>query len=467
MAYNIITTTGASLATVPDGTVNTTATSLALIGKNYAGYGIFLNENYIKLLENFANTTEPNAPIKGQMWYDTANSTLKVYDGSVWKPISSSANGSTAPAGVRVVGDLWWDSASGQLKAWSGSSWILVGPLTTTSAGTSGPAVETISDGSSSHIAIKFYISNVVVAIFSKDATYTPATSITGFTVIEPGLNLAATSGAIPTGTKLAGTANNSSYLNGFTSSDFLKKNTAETTSATFAVQNNSGFTVGASNNFNIGVVGSAVRLTNTVTNSDVNFFVQYGGTPTRAININGTTLAVTVDGALRVTGSITPSSNAAVNIGGATSAFANVYAVNFVGTSIQARYADLAERFEADVPMVPGTVVELGGVKEITAAVQELSEAVFGVISTLPGFLLNGGAGTDATHPAIAVNGRVPVRVIGCVKKGDRLVSAGNGLARAAHRNEMTAFNVIGRALSDKNTSSEGLVEAIVKLNS
>ena len=126
-----------------------------------------------------------------------------------------------------------------------------------------------------------------------------------------------------------------------------------------------------------------------------------------------------------------------------------------------------MAERFEADVPIVPGTVVELGGLKEITAAVQDLSEKVFGVISTLPGFLLNGNAGDDVSHPPVAVNGRVPVRVIGTVNKGDRLVSAGNGLARAALRSEMTAFNVIGRALEDKTTSDEGTVEAIVKLNS
>jgi hypothetical protein len=143
------------------------------------------------------------------------------------------------------------------------------------------------------------------------------------------------------------------------------------------------------------------------------------------------------------------------------------VFATYLRGTAITAQYADLAERFEADAVYTPGTVVEIGGLKEITAAVKELSEAVFGVISTLPGFLLNGTAGPDASHPAVAVNGRVPVRVVGTVKKGDRLVSAGNGLARAASRSEITAFNVIGRALADKNTEGEGTVEAIVKLNS
>mgnify|MGYP003349814427 CR=1 FL=1 len=79
----------------------------------------------------------------------------------------------------------------------------------------------------------------------------------------------------------------------------------------------------------------------------------------------------------------------------------------------------------------------------------------------------MNGDAGADATHPPVAVNGRVPVRVVGTVRKGDRLVSAGQGLARSAKRNEITAFNVIGRSLEDKTTVDEGKIEAIVKLNS
>jgi len=91
----------------------------------------------------------------------------------------------------------------------------------------------------------------------------------------------------------------------------------------------------------------------------------------------------------------------------------------------------------------------------------------VFGVISTAAGFLMNGSAGDDVSHPPIAMSGRVPVRVVGFVAKGDRLVSAGNGLARAATREELTSFNVIGRSLNDKSTEEVGTVEAVVKLNS
>ena len=109
--------------------------------------------------------------------------------------------------------------------------------------------------------------------------------------------------------------------------------------------------------------------------------------------------------------------------------------------------------------------MVELGGSAEITMAAQDLSETVFGVISTHAAYLMNGRAGTDATHPPVAMTGRVPVKCIGIIHKGDRLVSAGNGQARAAKTGEATAFNVIGRALQDKLVAGEGTVEAIVTI--
>jgi hypothetical protein len=127
--------------------------------------------------------------------------------------------------------------------------------------------------------------------------------------------------------------------------------------------------------------------------------------------------------------------------------------------------YAVVAERFAADELLEPGTVVELGGTKEITRAKNDLTETVFGVISTQPAYTMNGGAGDDTTHPAVAMTGRVPVQVIGSVRKGDRLVSAGNGVARSAQAGEATAFNVIGRALVDKLDPDQGTIEAIVTI--
>jgi hypothetical protein len=481
MAYTITTTAGATLASIADGTVNSTATSLTLIGKNYAGYGIFLNENYIKLLENFTNPSAPNAPLTGQLWYDSTNALLKVYNGTIWKPISSSASGSSQPASP-VTGDLWYDSANAQLKVWSGSAWITVGPSYTTTSGTSGAVVETILDsGSASHVVVKFFISNTVVGILSKDSTFTPQTSISGFTTIVPGFNLStAIAGALFTGT-----VSNADTVDGINASQFLRSDQA--TSSSYAV------TVGSllvGSDLTVATSSGDVNVTNGTSNKDLNLFINKGGVSTKAIGITGTngrvvlgndlnvtgaanvtgttTLGVTsVTGAITLAAQMLPSANISVELGSTSLRWANVWATTFRGTAITASYADLAERFEADSAYQPGTVVELGGAKEITAADQDLSDRVFGVISTRAGFLMNGEAGSDITHPPVAMQGRVPVRVIGTVGKGDRLVSAGNGLARAADRREITAFNVIGRSLEDKTTADEGVVEAIVKLNS
>lgn len=437
MAYPITTTSGATLATVSDGTVNTSATSLTLIGKNYAGYGNFLNENYVKLLENFSNSTAPANAIVGQLWFDYTSNVLKVYsrDG-IWKPISSSAASIQAPISP-VTGDLWWDMTNNQLKVWSGSLWITVGPSYTSIFGTTGPIIETILDaGGGSHTVVKFYIEDTVIAILSKSSQFIPQTAIAGYSIIYPGLNLVNPS-TVP-GSQFTGDVSNALTLQGISASQFLRSDISQTTNYAFGAAG--GLTVGSDLSFDSS--SSTVSVINQSTlNKNIRIDVNKGGNATPALTITTSSLQAQFAG--------------------------NVVAPNFVGKAITAYYADLAERFEADVPMVPGTVVELGGVKEVTAAVDDLSESVFGVISTAAGFLMNGGAGTDASHPPIAVNGRVPVRVIGTCKKGDRLVSAGKGLARSATRDEITAFNVIGRAIKDKTTHDEGLVEAIVKLNS
>jgi hypothetical protein len=151
---------------------------------------------------------------------------------------------------------------------------------------------------------------------------------------------------------------------------------------------------------------------------------------------------------------------NAIGNIGSSSNYFNRVFA-----TATTALYADVAERFAADELLEPGTVVELGGTKEITRSQQDLSENVFGVISTRPAYTMNGGAGEDDTHPPVAMTGRVPVKCVGKIRKGDRLVSAGDGVARAARPGEATAFNVIGRSLDNKHTAELGTIEAIVTI--
>ena len=425
MAYTINLTDGSIFATIADGTINT-ASSMTLVGKNYAGYGEFLDENFIHLLENSSNTTAPPAPLTGQLWWDKSNNLLKVYNGSTFKTISAATSSATAPAS-NVTGDLWFDTVNQQLKVWTGSQWLLVGPQFTAGTGVTGAIVDTIVDNVSvSHVVIKFYVQDNVVGIVSKDAAFTPQSPISGFTTVKPGITLSSLIGAqVP---QFWGTASDSSTLNGIASTGFLQRNVNQTTTGTLGVLNDTGLTVGADQDFKASVTGTTVLLSNQTSNGNISFSVNIGGTPTTVMNING--------------------ANGTIS-----------------GNQINANYADVAERFASDETLEPGTVVELGGAAEITRSKLELSEKVFGVISTRAAYLMNSGAGTDATHPPVAMTGRVPVRTVGQIRKGDRLVSAGDGLARAAQPGEATAFNVIGRALVDKLDTAEGCVEAIVTI--
>ena len=449
MAYTINQTDGTIFATVADGTINTTS-SLTLVGKNYAGYGEFLNENVLKLLESGANTTAPGAPLTGQLWFDKTGGVLKVYNGTTFKNLGSATSSGTAPTSV-VAGDLWFDSTNAQLKVYDGASWILVGPSFTAGTGTSGAIVDTVEDNVAvDHVVVKLFVEDDIVATVSKDATFTPGAAITGFATIGPGVQLSTSvSNAV-----FKGSATNAQLLDNLDSTDFLSAIANDTTSGTLGVLNDTGLAVGVDSDFRVSVSGADVTVQNQTADGDLIFRVNDGGV---AKNV------AVVDGA---TASVLPGANNTYDIGASGNVWANIYATNFNGTASAAEYSDLAERFETDTAYPAGTVVELGGMKEITMAQDELSDAVFGVISTKAAYLMNSGAGNDETHPPIAMNGRVPVRVIGKVEKGDRLVSAGNGLARAATASELTAFNVIGRALEAKETSEEGTVLAVVTVS-
>jgi hypothetical protein len=425
MAYTINLTDGTIFATIADGTINTSS-SMTLIGKNYAGYGDFLDENFIHLLENGSNTTPPGAPLTGQLWWDKTNSLLKVYNGSVFKTISAATSSATAPTN-NVTGDLWFDTTNAQLKVWTGTAFLLVGPAFTSGTGVTGAIVDTIVDNVSvSHVVIKLFVEDSVVGIVSKDAAFTPAAALSGFTTVRPGITLSTLIGSqIPL---FQGTATNADLLDTLNSTQFMRSDTATSTTGTLAVLNDTGMTVGADQDLRMSVTGTNVTIANQTATGNISFTVNTG---------SGTVAAMTINGS---TGTIS-------------------------GNQINANYADVAERFEADSIYDAGTVVELGGSAEITKVSAELSDTVFGVISTRAAYLMNSQAGTDATHPPVAMTGRVPVNTVGTVRKGDRLVSAGNGLARAAQPGEATAFNVIGRALADKTTAEQGTVEAIVTI--
>jgi hypothetical protein len=847
MAYNIVRSDGVPLVTINDGQTNNTATSLTLVGKNFAGYGTFLNENLVHMLDHFASPNEPAYPLTGQLWYKKGSNLLQVYNGNTWKSISGAQNLADEPV-YKVAGDLWFDSVNQQLKVYTGTTWLIIGPSFTSTTGTSGAVADTITDSSAfQHVVVKFFVQNQLVAVLSKDDAFTPGTPIPGFSIINPGMNLA--SGRSPD-LLYYNTANNAVHLGGFAASEYLTKTNAVVTqpviinntqglyvyendgtvadfqisvstnnvnlsglvrgnglkiqtkpdnaggalldvvtidkvtglvsvlgeptndtgvatksyvdnrdnvtrnylkanvdliysniattlanidtiygnvrtiqydlgfSQTTSVPASSGINVNKSHRdayvavssgtsisgnlltlwanvaaihanilSNTGTAGASITgypsmysnvayLQTTLASVQQNYLQRGGGSTitgvlvpdgpntrdlgstvarfaniymqsgnvdmlynvtsinkvpqgglvqgsqplviyanplritgniefgnyadltantnlgfTRTLNVEAaagqlvaistrgnittkgdkahdigasgnrwntiyvdTVQATTIVGALSSSGASTlgsttfsgdviPSANKTYNLGNPTTPspgrrwnavyaetfnsdsyisltstgittgavvdigtsankfrdiygryfvgdkvsltatgvvtsdgtqtvgtsgtpFTAMYATTFYGRATTAQYADLAERFAADAAYAPGTIVTIGGTAEITQENAELSEDVLGVISTDPAYLMNSIAGEDATHPPVALNGRVPVRVIGPVRKGQKLVAAGNGCARGAAAGEATAHNVIGRALADKDTAGEGLVEAIVRTN-
>jgi hypothetical protein len=305
---------------------------------------------------------------------------------------------------------------------------------------------------------------NVITGGLVNSATVSATGNITGGNVLTGGAISAASvsvsgnilaTGAISASGNVTGSyiLGNGSQLTGIsTSASKIFNGTSEANIGT--LNGNANITIGGSSNVAVfttsGVlIQGLVSATGNVTGGNVN--------TSGIVSVLGDV----VSARLLVSGNIvSTAANATANIGNATNYFNVVHA-----RATSAQYADMAERFESDEYLEPGTVVELGGVKEITRSRAELSDRIFGVISTRPAYLMNGGAGDDSTHPPVAMTGRVPVKVLGTIRKGDRLVSAGNGFARAATSDEITAFNVLGRALQDKYTTEPGEIEAIVTI--
>jgi hypothetical protein len=198
MTYKINKTDGTLLAEIVDSSVDQVTTDLTLIGKNVAGYGEFFNENLVKLLENFANTSEPNSPITGQIWFDTATNRLKVYDGNGFRIGSGPIVQGTAPRNV-VQGDMWIDSLENRLYFYTtANNRYEASKIWNNSQGKSGFEVVSLYDTNNSlqHV-VYLWVSNMLLGIFSKSTTaFTPLVAIPGFTdTIKPGFTAGTLSG--------------------------------------------------------------------------------------------------------------------------------------------------------------------------------------------------------------------------------------------------------------------------------
>jgi hypothetical protein len=172
MTYKINKTDGSLLAEVIDSTIDQTATDITLIGKNTSNFGEFLNENFVHILENFASTSSPNRPITGQLWFDTNELRLKVYNGQQWKQGSGPIVSGTAPLTSSLTqGDFWIDSAENQLYFYDGEEGLkLAGPIYKQSQGVSGFEVKTIRDADNiERVILVLWLGGTVLGIFSKN----------------------------------------------------------------------------------------------------------------------------------------------------------------------------------------------------------------------------------------------------------------------------------------------------------
>jgi len=242
-----------SPVTVFDNT-SSTDTSLIFPGRNVTGYGQIIAENFLHLLENFASGTQPVNPVEGQLWYDSTNGILMVWDNTNWKAASNIQKSATEPSvETSKVGELWVDTTNQQLRIYTGTRWILVGPTESSVDGLRyGPAVEKIADSDNIERSVLiFYLADVPVIIFSKDS-FTPKVEISGFVTVKSGININTplttaeierfVGGNLP---KLYGTASSADALNidgtAIASGKFLRSDVTNTTDYAFNIRNNSG----------------------------------------------------------------------------------------------------------------------------------------------------------------------------------------------------------------------------------
>ena len=493
MSYRITHYNGALITLINDGTVDNTL-DITLVGKNYAGYGTIQNDNFVYLLENFANTIPPVSPISGQIWFDSGNKKLKFYDGNKFRTTGGAEIGTSEPSGL-TIGDFWWDTANNQLHAYTGSGFALIGPQIVAGSGTTEMLTTSVKDNvGSTHSIIEAVINGNTEIIISSDESYvldTTLNPIAGFTTIHKGITLAysnPTTGELLSDDRFWGTAANSERLGGYDAASFVQAGIANFIDAVnFA---DVGFYIGSGNNGTPKLwVHNANATTPTIANiynDTINFSTFPNSVTTPCLTLKGADILPGIGGTsnlgsnssafstvygntftgisaksqmLQVGSSSTYVSSdtaATANTVAVRNGSGDVYARYFQGTATNARYADLAEKYLADAEYDVGTVVCIGGDAEVTAAVA--GSSAIGVVSDKPAYLMNmdleGGT-------IVALKGRVPVKILGPVTKGDFLISCGAGYGKTDA--EGTGARQFGVALESSSDSGIKLVECLI----
>ena len=491
MAYTVNKTNSAASPnqyTVQDGVLNT-QTDLNFVGKGYAGYGEIIAENFLHLMENFANTSAPTKPITGQLWWDSTNNKLQVYNGTRFQTAGGSAPYQSEAPNNLAAGDIWIDSDTGQMYYYSGTASVLVGPPSSTGT-TSGFTFDAILDSAdASQNITKLFNDGNLIAIISED-TFTPKTTLSGFATIKKGITLTTAIADV----KFQGTATDSDALGGVAAANFLRSNANDTTTGTLGVVNDSGFTVGADSDLSLTVDGTGAIISNTVQDTDITFKVNDGGstttvmtidgaesrvgigttTPTAKLEVNGTIKATSLETSVtgNVTGNLTssgansmgtlamggtltskaivPDTDDAYDIGTSSVGYSTVHA-----KATSAQYADLAEIYETDSTYDVGTVMIFGGEKEVTQSTSSNDTRVAGVISEHPAYLMN----NKSEGQAIALVGKVKCKVHGTISKGDLLTTCEEHPGCAKTTASPVLGSIVGKAMEDKASDGESVI--------
>ena len=423
MSYTINNSRGSVVTTVTPGTTQVVG-GITLIGKNYTGYGELIAEDLVKMLENQANTTNPNSPLEGQLWYDTTENTLKVYDTN-WQRLQVTV-GTSAPASPQQ-GEMWLDTSSGGgvFKVYNGTSFVASAMASSKTRSTA--------------VTLKVGDNSWATLARRNDFTSNSNAEVDVTAVV-------ATDGA-----------GNEEVVALFSPASFNISN--QTTN----IANSATLEYDIYNNFSVTTTGAGSQSLQAGLNirdgfldpaataplADEALSVQDNSNPSVKYN-SGQIMILSKITAQEHVGDLQPSANNTVNLGATNKRYSTIY-----GVSTSAQYGDIAERYHADASMEAGTVVALGGVEEITRTAERADENVFGVISSKPAFRMNDVVQDDAEYPFVAFSGRVPCLVKGPVAKGERLVSS--DIPGVAVRADTTDGwkSIIGRALTDK-TSEE-----------
>lgn len=490
MAYRIDRYNNTVLTVVEDGTVDQT-TDLKFIGKNYAGYGEIQNENFLYLLENFSGANPPPRAISGQIWFDSASLKLKFYDGTKWRITGGTESAPSTPAGL-TVGDLWWDSSNEQLYAYNGATWVLIGPQKAGDGETrmvSLTVKDTLNNNQNIVVGI---INDEVITVTSQSEfdlnsvqpSNVPVSLITGFDRIKKGLTLVNTKQAANGVTTPAqhwfwGTASNADKFGGLTVSEFVAEyNNDEFNNTGIAIGNNLDLKIYLENgdgiiehttgrNIKFKTRNGSNDVTQAVTISDVGVIPGANSTFDLGASLLkwNTIYANLLEGEATkaqtlkygtnqyAAGTISVSGNSVAVRDATGSLAANI----FQGIATTTRYADLAEKYTTEKEYPVGTVMAVCAHGDHETCAADAGDNLVGVISENPAVMMNSEL---ENGQYIGLKGRVPVRIVGPVAKGQAIYSWKDGVASATPLGQL-----VGIALETNTNEEEKLVECVLKV--